>query len=290
MKKPAELYDRDDYYARDGRASRLSPVLNGLLLALEWLRALAVAARTDFLRRSGPRRLLDVGAGNGAFAHCMQRLGFQPFGTTASQVARQAARDRYGIDLCYATEIPESLRGRRYELITYWHVFEHLEDPVAHVAAWHDLLADDGVVVVEVPNVESLGARLSFSAWLGSDPKHHINPMSERELRQLFAAHRLEVARREGFSLKFTYPFLWSGLLGACFGRAYDFDAVFATLKAPLRALREAPLRTANALAAILYLAPAIVPLAAIGLVTGRGEVCRLYLRKARGTPAPAGR
>jgi hypothetical protein len=59
---------------------------------------------------------------------------------------------------------------------------------------------------------------------------------------------------------------------------------VFDVLKRPLASLRRRPLRTLNAVAAVGYLAPVILPLAVWGCLTGRGEVLRLVV--VRGTPA----
>jgi hypothetical protein len=101
----------------------------------------------------------------------------------------------------------------------------------------------------------------------------------------LLGRHGLRIEREEPFSLKFTYVFLWSGLLGRLYGRVYDFDTLFDVLKRPLAAIRRRPLRTLNAVAAVVYLAPVILPLAAWGCLTGRGEVLRLMI--VRGKVAP---
>ena len=104
--------------------------------------------------------------------------------------------------------------------------------------------------------------------------------MTCSQIEALLAANGLRIVQHENFSLKFTYPFLWSSLLGAAFGTAkYDFAFIFGTLKNPLGQLRSAPLATLNALASTIYLAPFIALLALAGLVSRRGEVLRLYIQ-----------
>jgi SAM-dependent methyltransferase len=213
----------------------------------------------------------------------MRRFGFETEGTTASAISQQAAAERFGIRLEHSTEIPERIRGLKFDVITYWHVFEHLEDPAAHVSAWKQILAPGGLIVIEVPNIESLGARMSFDAWLGSDVVHHVNHMKYGEIESLLGKHDLQIVRREEFSLKFTYPFLWSALLGKTFGtRKYGFDTIFGTLKNPLGQMRAAPLVTLNALASAAYLAPAIGVSAVAGMLQHRGEVLKLYIQSAK--------
>lgn len=121
---------------------------------------------------------------------------------------------------------------------------------------------------------------MAFDSWLGSDVTHHLNLMPRREIESLLNRHGLSIVGATEFSLKFTYPFLWSALLGRAFGtRTYDFDRIFNTLKDPLGSLRESPLLTLNALASVTYLTPAVSACAVAGLLLNRGEVLRLYIQ-----------
>lgn len=282
--KDPGLYDRDRYYDSDGQASRLAPSLNALLYALDRQKAKSTARayrrRSNVQNSSAEKRVLDIGAGDGKFLYFMRQLGFETEGTTASAISQKAALDQFGIKLEHTTDIPPRIRSLKFDIITYWHVFEHLDDPAAHVSLWKDILAPGGLIVIEVPNVESLGARLAFDAWLGSDVTHHLNLMPRNEIEALLDRYGLHVVGSDDFSLKFTYPFLWSALLGRTFGtRTYDFDRIFGTLKNPLGSLKEAPLTTLNAIASVAYLAPAIGAYTIAGVLTHRGEVLRLYIQ-----------
>jgi hypothetical protein len=89
------------------------------------------------------------------------------------------------------------------------------------------------------------------------------------------------LTHKAGFSLKFSYVFLWSSLLGWLFGEhRYDFDTIFNMLKRPATSLRAQPLTTLNAYAALLYLMPALLPLMVWGLLSDRGEVARFTFRR----------
>ena len=284
------LYDSDNYYDGDGQATRLAPSLSSLLYLLDWAKAWGFARKSKLYQTNrsgsseGKPRVLDIGAGDGKFLYFMRRFGRIPSGTTLSSVSQQTAKSVFGIDLELTKTISPKLQKHKYQAITYWHVFEHLDDPESHVSAWPSLLTSDGVVMVEVPNIESIGARLSFDAWLGSDLKHHINHMTAKQIVELIEKYGMSVDRKETFSLKFTYPFIWSGLLGRLFGtRLYHFDSVFGALKDPLGRLRKSPFVTLNTIASIYYLAPVILVLAVSGVITGRGEVLRLYVSRSKG-------
>ena len=179
-------------------------------------------------------------------------------------------------------EIPDELQKEKIDAITYWHVFEHLEEPDSHVKIWSKILADDGVVMIEVPNIDGFGSKLCYPTWLGSDDVHHINHMTSNALDELLGKHGLVVYRREGFSLKFTYVYLWSALLGRFFGeKDYSFETVFGVLKNPATSLKNNPAMTINSILSIGYLSPLIILIGAIGVLTNRGEIIRLYARRA---------
>jgi len=268
-------YDSGLYYRDDGSATRLSRAFTPLIHFLDALRVRTV------VRGSGVERgrVLDVGAGDGRFLLAMKRAGFEVLGTTASAISAAAAARR-GITLRETLDLPSAESDGPYDLITYWHVFEHLEHPETHVPRWFELLSPGGCLMLEIPNLDSLGARICYQAWLGSDPEYHVNKVRETALVEALEQLGLEVIRREWFSLKFSAIYAWSALLGWLSAGRYDFDTILAVLQRPRRALVRRPIRTLNILASILYLAPAWVALVGIGGVQGRGEVVRLYVRK----------
>jgi SAM-dependent methyltransferase len=273
---PRSIYDADEYYGDNVSGSRLSPALDGVLRFFDRARVRAVLKGTGLTGG----RVLDVGAGDGKFLHFMQQLGFEVSGTTTSTISANAARALFGLELDVSETLDRQVSRAPFDLITYWHVFEHLEDPAAHTNAWPRLVRPGGFVVIEVPNIRSIGARLCYKSWLGSDDKHHINHQPPGAIVDTLDRLGFRVVRTEHFSGKFSYVFLWSALLGFLFGSRYDFDGIMSILKRPSRMALQRPIWTLNALAAVVYLAPFIVTLILYGLMTGQGEVLRVYAKK----------
>jgi len=187
-------YDSGLYYRDDGSATRLSRAFTPLIHFLDALRVRTV------VRGSGVERgrVLDVGAGDGRFLLAMKRAGFEVLGTTASAISAAAAARR-GITLRETLDLPSAESDGPYDLITYWHVFEHLEHPETHVPRWFELLSPGGCLMLEIPNLDSLGARICYQAWLGSDPEYHVNKVRETALVEALEQLGLEVIRREWF-------------------------------------------------------------------------------------------
>lgn len=100
------------------------------------------------------QKLLDIGAGGGEFVYLATRRGLEAEGIDPNGGYLDFARAAYGVPLRLA-EVAD-LQGRaRFDVITMFHVLEHLAHPADVVAQVHYLLLDGGIFVVEVPNFGS---------------------------------------------------------------------------------------------------------------------------------------
>ncbi|HEY4242106.1 MAG TPA: class I SAM-dependent methyltransferase [Kofleriaceae bacterium] len=116
---------------------------------------------TDLLRahlkpRDG-RRILDVGCGTGGMFQMLKPLGHVE-GADGSQEAIGYATSRHPDVTIHEVRLPDALPGADWDLITAFDVVEHLDEPVASLAAMRDRLAPDGQVVVTVPAYDFLSS------------------------------------------------------------------------------------------------------------------------------------
>jgi SAM-dependent methyltransferase len=111
-------------------------------------------------------RLLDVGTARGDFLAVMRDRGWDVTGIELSQ----AAGNPHSLTI-HRQAFPEecNLRGEQFDVITAWAVFEHLHDPAAAFAACARLLRPGGLLIVQVPNLNSIHARW---ARLEDVPRH----------------------------------------------------------------------------------------------------------------------
>jgi 2-polyprenyl-3-methyl-5-hydroxy-6-metoxy-1,4-benzoquinol methylase len=100
--------------------------------------------------------LLDVGAGYGDFLHYVSKLGWSASGFEFSPAAAKLSRDKYGIPLAVGDLIEMPFPNHSFDIITMWHVLEHLTDPKAVLRRLFELLKPGGVLVIEVPNLNCL--------------------------------------------------------------------------------------------------------------------------------------
>jgi len=97
-------------------------------------------------------KLLDVGAGGGEFTYVSSQLGFESMGIEPNIGYSNYAKDQYEANI--KTGQLADVDGK-FDVITMFHVMEHIPDPVKTFKKLYDLLNEDGFLFVEVPNIES---------------------------------------------------------------------------------------------------------------------------------------
>jgi SAM-dependent methyltransferase len=138
----------------------------------------------DFPPWIGQGRLLDVGCATGRFLQQMAALGWRVSGIELDPEAAATART-VTADVTIGDPAELTLPRASFDLVTAFHVVEHLPEParaLRNMLAW---LAPGGLLVVEVPNVGGWGGALFGRHWSGLDfPRHliHFTPATMRAL------------------------------------------------------------------------------------------------------------
>jgi SAM-dependent methyltransferase len=144
--------------------------------ALTRLRARALLRR---LRWSCPPwrgggRYLDVGCGSGAALGVARELGWQVSGIEIDDAAAAMAR-RFSDEVYIGDILSAPFAAGRFDVVTAFHVLEHVPDPLAVARRMLDWLAPGGLLIVEVPNAGGLGASLFGRAWSGLELPRHLS-------------------------------------------------------------------------------------------------------------------
>ena len=101
-------------------------------------------------------RLLDVGCAMGVFLALAKQRKWECFGVDLSEYAIEFAKKEFGLD-CFAGPLKEAkLPDNHFDVITLWDSIEHFERPVEELKELKRVLADDGILLLNTPNVESL--------------------------------------------------------------------------------------------------------------------------------------
>lgn len=140
-------------------------------------------------------RLLDIGTGTGYFPHTMQRRGWHTDAVERSAEARNFARERFGLDVKPDTEL-NTFPANTYDVVTLWHVMEHLEHLNEVWSRLHELLTERGMLVVAVPNCSSYDAHRYGAHWAAYDVPRHLWHFTPDTMQQFGAKHGFKLAAR----------------------------------------------------------------------------------------------
>ncbi len=138
--------------------------------------------------------LLEVGAGTGAFANAMKDKGWQVTALEPDTASRERAFVNYGIELLPIEKLTE-LPAAKFDVITLWHVLEHVHDLKEYVECFEKVLKTNGRLIIAVPNYTSYDAQYYKKYWAAYDvPRHlyHFSPNSMKRLMQQFNLQIIE--------------------------------------------------------------------------------------------------
>jgi SAM-dependent methyltransferase len=104
-------------------------------------------------------RVLDIGCGWGDFLHFAQERGWQASGFEFSESVARVAREKYGLCVRVGSLEEMGFAEKSFDLITLWHVLEHLREPRAALSRIQSILAPGGLLALEVPNLNFLARK-----------------------------------------------------------------------------------------------------------------------------------
>lgn len=183
------------YYASGNYVSH-TDTRKGLIFQLyHWVRSITLRSKRNLLfglngRKNG--NILDVGAGTGAFLNEMRKSGWQVTGLEPDAGARAVALKNYQLALLEAHHLFQ-LEAEKYDIVTMWHVLEHVHDLQGYMARLATLLKERGKLVIAVPNYTSKDAQHYDTAWAAYDVPRHLYHFSPAAIRKLAVQHQMEV-------------------------------------------------------------------------------------------------
>lgn len=142
-------------------------------------------------------RLLDIGTGTGYFPALMLRRGWQVDAVEKNDGARRFAKEHFGLDVLPEQAL-QTLDAESYDVITLWHVMEHIEPLNELWQRLNTLLAPKGVLVVAVPNASSFDADRYGAYWAAYDVPRHLWHFTSGTMQRFGTKH--------GFILAGRYP------------------------------------------------------------------------------------
>ncbi len=260
-----DLHDSGAYASGEPRLYRLAMPL---LRAFDRQR-LALLSRVA----APPARLLDVGAGRGRFVGAARRSGYDAVGIEPSLRGVHAAA-LIGAPVTGASIADAEVEAASVDVVSLWHVLEHLDDPGAGLARIREWLTPGGWLLVGVPNLASIQAVVGAERWYHLDvPRHRVH-FTPPGLRALLATHGLIVASTHHLLLEHNPFGMWQSLVNRVTSHpSYLYNVL--KRNAPLRSRDVAVTVAAVPLAPVAFLAEGVAGAA------GRGGTIAVLAKRA---------
>ncbi|MCX6269759.1 MAG: class I SAM-dependent methyltransferase [Bacteroidetes bacterium] len=174
-----KYYQSDDYISHSNIRKGILPVL------YQRIRKYTLKRKYRLLEKyQKPGNLLDVGCGTGEFLALGKQRGWNVTGIEPSTQAREQAVSNFKLEVGDESLL-DHLPSGHFNMITLWHVLEHVPLLNERMQTLHRLLHDDGLLVIALPNSGSWDARHYHSAWAAYDlPRHlyHFTPVTSKHL------------------------------------------------------------------------------------------------------------
>lgn len=136
--------------------------------------------------------ILDIGAGTGAFLNTMLLANWQVAGIEPDAKAREKAMELYNLGLKPSEEL-FGLPVQSFDIITMWHVLEHVHDLHGYINKLMELLRPQGKLVIAVPNYTSYDEKVYKEYWAAYDVPRHLYHFSPQSVRELLSIHELKL-------------------------------------------------------------------------------------------------
>ncbi|WBL22382.1 class I SAM-dependent methyltransferase [Zunongwangia sp. HRR-M8] len=149
-------------------------------------------------------KLLDIGAGTGDFLNAASRY-FEVDGVEPNAIAIKNAALK---NLELKNDLVEI--SDQYDIITMWHVLEHVPNLEHQFKEFNRLLKDDGILVIAVPNFKSKDAEIYKKFWAAYDVPRHLWHFSKSGIQKLFFENGYDLIHSNGLIFDSFYVSLLS--------------------------------------------------------------------------------
>ena len=198
--KLGDYYESEDYIshtdAKRNLFEKLYHYIKGIALKRKLKLINSFSNEASSLNISEEKKLLDVGCGTGDFLQVAKNNNWTVSGVEPNENARTIANEK---TVNSVFDIDQLLKydSRSFDVITLWHVLEHLPKLESHIEIFESLLKPNGRLVIAVPNYKSYDANHYKNFWAAFDVPRHLWHFSQTSISRLVRAKNMEVVKTE---------------------------------------------------------------------------------------------
>jgi 2-polyprenyl-3-methyl-5-hydroxy-6-metoxy-1,4-benzoquinol methylase len=179
-------YESEDYISHtDGKRSLFEKMYH-------FIKNIALKNKLNLINSQSQKgTLLDIGAGTGDFLVVAKKDGWEITGIEPGEKPRNIAIQK---GVSFANNL-EALADNSFDVITMWHVLEHVPDLEFQIKELKRLIKPNGTILIAVPNFNSFDANYYGKFWAAFDVPRHLWHFSKTAIDKLFAVENLKLVK-----------------------------------------------------------------------------------------------
>lgn len=119
-------------------------------------------------------RILDLGCAAGFFLKIMNELNYQTYGIEISNFASDYAQNKFHLNVIQGDLSNANFQDNFFQIITLWDVLEHLPNPREVLIELNRIMGNEGIMIIETVNTDSLNVKLMKNNWPLYSPDFHL--------------------------------------------------------------------------------------------------------------------
>ena len=184
---------------------------------------------------SNSKQLLDFGCGTGDFLEAAKHNQWQVTGIEPNPQARAIANQKTN-NAVFGSKDFETLKANSFDVITLWHVLEHVPNLEEKLKNFKTLLKPNGVLIIAVPNYKSYDANYYKSFWAAYDVPRHLWHFNKTSIFKLVSKFNFKLVKISPMWFDAFYVSLLSEKYKS--GKMNPFKSIFIGLLSNLKAFR----------------------------------------------------
>ncbi len=182
-----------NYYESNNYISHTDEAKTLLEKVYQTVKKIALKRKLELINKyaNTSKTILDIGCGTGEFLITARKNNWNTLGVEINDEARNKSSKKNITTYKFIEEVKSS----QFNIITLWHVLEHLKDLNGTITKISSLLDTEGTLIIAVPNYKSYDANYYKEYWAAYDTPRHLWHFSQKSISTIFENHNLKVVR-----------------------------------------------------------------------------------------------
>ncbi|MBK6989819.1 MAG: methyltransferase domain-containing protein [Bacteroidia bacterium] len=194
-KEIGKYYESEEYVSHSNSKKGL------INTVYHWVRNYSLRKKVELINNQAKKgNLLDIGCGTGEFLSTAVANGWKGQGIEPNDKARYQAISNHKLNVLPESGIA-SLQNNNFDVITMWHVLEHVHTLNERVLEIYSLLKPGGKAIIAVPNCTSYDASVYGKEWAAYDVPRHLYHFTPETMKALFRKHKMDFV--QSYPMKF---------------------------------------------------------------------------------------